>query len=334
MSDEYVFELRGVRHSYGDGFNLAIDDLHIDRGRVTVVEGGNGSGKTTLLRILNGLLFPDAGTMRYRGRPAASDQYEQLRRESVLVHQSACLFVGTVFRNVAYALKIRKTPRVLLRSRASEALHAVGLRGFEKRRAHHLSGGQQRRVAIARALALDPEIMLLDEPTGDIDRESVNLVERIVADFTRRGKTIVLSSHDSSFTYRVCDAVVHLQAGKRTPQQVNIFKGSVEATDGQFTYFQSGDRILKCPAREGTFVSAVLPLNDVILSQAPVRTSAQNQFEGVLTELRQVGNRFLARVDCGLPVEAYVTGYSIRQFSLGVGARLYVTFKASSLQLY
>jgi tungstate transport system ATP-binding protein len=121
-------------------------------------------------------------------------------------------------------------------------LNLVGLDGFEKRRARELSGGEIQRVTIARAIALNPDALLLDEPTANIDRESVNILDRILRELNRRfGTTIILATHDINYAYRLSDEVIHLFEGKISSSPIeNLFRGSISKEKDPFLSTRAG----------------------------------------------------------------------------------------------
>jgi tungstate transport system ATP-binding protein len=329
-----LFRLRELRFSYGNRTVLNIGELDFEEGEIQAVAGPNGSGKTTLLKILNGLLRPEEGELLYRGRPAGEEGYGAVRRQSVLVHQDPYLFDGTVSQNLAFALKIRRIPARTIRKRTAEKLVLVGLPEFEQRRARALSGGEKQRVAIARALVLEPRVLLLDEPTANVDPESVRLLERLIRRLAEAGTTIIFSSHHLAFAYRLCTRLIILEQGEVAPGPENVFKGEVQGSDERFTYFRTGARILRCPAQEGPFSTAVVPVEDVILSREKIHTSAQNQFLGTVTEVKKIDHTARVSLDCGFIIQALITTYSVKTLKVAPGRRFYVTFKAAAVRLY
>ncbi len=330
---ESLFRLKGLRFRFGDRPVLEIPELSVEEEAVTVLAGANGAGKTTLLRLLAGLIRPASGQLLYRGRPLAGRPGAAGR--VVLVHQDPYLFGGTVSWNVAYGLRVRGERGEALRRRVEEALDLTGLPGFDGRRADQLSGGERKRVAIARALALQPEVLLLDEPTASVDAASVGLIEELVRRLPGRGTSVVLATHHLPFAFRLCDRLVSLQEGRLVPSRENIYRGRVEGRDDRFTYFRpKGPRVLRCPSREGEFTTAVVASADVILSQAPLSSSAQNQWEGTVTAVQPVDHMFLVTVDCGVAVQATVTPASVEELAVRAGRRLCVSFKTSAVRLY
>lgn len=192
-----LYRLRSVTKRYGANVAVDIDALTIDSGRLYTLTGANGAGKSTLLGILAFLTPPTTGEIFYAGERVdwKSGIVRKRRRKVTLLHQSPYLFGGAVFRNVAYGLKARGIAGEAERKAVDRALETVGLEGFRDRDARELSGGEAQRVAMARALALDPEVLLLDEPLANIDRETVLLLETVIASLPSRGTTVVMTTH-------------------------------------------------------------------------------------------------------------------------------------------
>jgi tungstate transport system ATP-binding protein len=343
MSDPDVpllFEVLGLRAAFDGHPVIEIDDLRIPEGGVTVLVGENGSGKTTLLRLLNGLLEPAAGSIAFRGLPLAGEGRAAVRAHSVMVHQLPLLFRGTVAQNVGYGLRIRGVPKDEIADRVAGALEQVGLPGFAHRRSTALSGGEMQRVCLARALALGAEVLLLDEPTANVDPDSRSVVERVVRDRARSGVSVVMSTHVMETAYRLCDTLLRLESGRVVEPGENILKGSVERTDERFTQFRAVDAPgasgapLLCPARQGEFRVAVIPMNELILSRTPLESSARNRLQGRVTAVERIAGLLRVSVDCGVVLMALVTPAAAEEIGVAVGRDLVVTFKASAVRLY
>jgi tungstate transport system ATP-binding protein len=329
-----LFRVEDLRFAYDVDPVLELEELDIAAGGVAVLVGANGSGKTTLLKLLNGLLPARSGTILYRGQPLSSQVLPRLRRDSVLVHQDPYLFDGNVYGNVSYGLRVRRIPAPEVRRAVAAALGEVGLSGVEHRRARRLSGGERQRVAIARALALHPEVLLLDEPTANVDAGSIELLERLVLDLVAGGKTVIISTHHPAFAYRLGTQLVFMEEGRLAPGRENIFKGASESTDTRFSYFRTASQLLRCPAQEGSFSTAVLAMDDVILSRSRIQTSAQNQFSGNVVRVEKADHEARVSLDCGFQVQALITEYSVESLKVVPGERFFVTFKASAIRLY
>jgi putative ABC transport system ATP-binding protein len=202
---EAVYELRGLTRSYPSGGALlhAIDaiDLRIDRGEFVVIAGPSGSGKTTLLQLLGALDRPTAGELRFEGADLATlgdrDLTRlRLRRIGFVFQQFNLIPTLTAQQNVEAALAPTGMKTDERRARSSELLERVGLGGRLSHLPSQLSGGEQQRVAIARSLANRPDVLLADEPTGNLDSATGKEIMALLRDLNAGGLTVVLITHD------------------------------------------------------------------------------------------------------------------------------------------
>ncbi len=312
---------------------LRIQHLAARSSEILVLIGDNGCGKTTLLKLMAGLLVPGGGSIERLGHGRAAQT-----TIPILVHQRPYLFAESVFANVAWPLKIRRVPRSEVRRRSLAALREVGLEKLARRWAPSLSGGEKQRAAIARALVLDPAVLLLDEPTSNIDAASIATVERVLRKLAAQNKTVIMSTHNLASAYRLADRIVPMQHGRPAPMRVNILKGySLDPGEEHIGRFQVQDGPqIYCPAVAGHRTTAVVRMDDIILSRAEVATSAQNHLQGVVRAV-ELSTEELARVevDCdGCTLTAMVTHRSVDEFDLRSGSELWATFKASAVELY
>lgn len=211
---EPLVELRGIRKAYGDA--LAVDhvDLGIDRGEFVVLLGPSGSGKTTILSMIGGFVAPDAGTVHIEGKEVTG--LPPSRRPTVTVFQDYALFPHmNVAANVGFGLEMRKVARRERRRRVVDALALVGLGGFGARAIHQLSGGQRQRVALARAIAVEPTVLLLDEPLGALDLNlRRQMQEELVGLQKQIGTTFIHVTHDQDEAMSIADRIVVLHQGR------------------------------------------------------------------------------------------------------------------------
>jgi putative ABC transport system ATP-binding protein len=175
-------------------------------GRLLAVAGPSGSGKTTLLGVLAGLVRPDAGTVLLDGVPLAGS-VEERRRCGFVLQGHALLPVLDAGENVQVALRSRGVPAAEAAARAAEVLDRVGLGGRSGRLVERLSGGQQQRVALARALAPAPDLLLLDEPTSELDAATRDMVVEVLVEEAARGALVVVATHDEEVAGRCHDRV-------------------------------------------------------------------------------------------------------------------------------
>jgi putative spermidine/putrescine transport system ATP-binding protein len=207
-------EMTGLRRSYGDVHALDGLDLHLSPGEMVVLLGPSGCGKTTALRILAGLERQDAGTISVGGKDLS--RVPANKRDMGMVFQAYSLFPHlTVLDNVAFGLKLRGRSRSDRRDRAGDVLDLVGLGQHKARYANQLSGGQQQRVALARALAIEPAVLLLDEPLSALDAKvRVQLRDEIRRVQLDVGTTTLFVTHDQEEALAIADRVGVMNAGR------------------------------------------------------------------------------------------------------------------------
>jgi len=202
----------------GSHFLLREISLHLEAGTTTALLGRSGSGKTTLLRMVNGLVTPTAGEVRVGGLVVGDYDVVALRRSIGYVIQETGLFPHmTVERNAGMALELAGRSRAEILARAEEVLSLVGLdyAGFRERYPWQLSGGQRQRVGLARALAMDPDILLMDEPFGALDPLTRAEMQTMLRELLRRvGKTVLLVTHDLDEALYLAQRVVFLAEGE------------------------------------------------------------------------------------------------------------------------
>ncbi len=209
--NDVAYGLRGVTRVYDGRAVLKIGELDIREGEILAIIGPNGAGKSTLLRLLNFLEPPNRGEIRYFGRSVEHPPSLELRRQVTMVFQRPILISGSVRDNLAYPLRIRG---VYTRDRIEALLDRFGLGSLASGSSRKLSGGEYQRVALARALAASPKVLLLDEPTANLDPHNVGLIEAIVQSVRAAGRTTqVLITHNTFQAKRLADRVVMLLDG-------------------------------------------------------------------------------------------------------------------------
>ena len=206
MKNSDAFRLRKVRFSYGTGIAVRCESLVVPSGCVTAFVGNNGSGKTTLLKLMNDLVGPYEGKAEFFGLPAHRNV--QLRRRSVYLHQHPVLFQGTVEDNLLFALGLKKIRGEEAKRKVITISEEFNLASLMQRRANRLSGGETQRVSLARAVAIGADVLLLDEPTSSMDRESGLQVRSMLAILKKLGTTIIMATHDESLVADLADGVV------------------------------------------------------------------------------------------------------------------------------
>jgi len=206
-----LLPLRLSSVTYDAGGKRLIDrvDLTLDRGPRTVVLGPNGAGKSVLLRLCHGLLRPTAGEVLFNGPETVNG-----RRRHAMVFQRPVMLRRSALANVAYGLMLAGVPRRERLRAAQEALDRVGLLHCASQPARVLSGGEQQRLALARAWALRPELLLLDEPTANLDPSATQAIESAIQAMHAAGAKIVLITHNLGQAHRLADEIVFLAGGR------------------------------------------------------------------------------------------------------------------------
>jgi tungstate transport system ATP-binding protein len=190
-----AYRLTDVEHHYGDRCVVDIPELRVRAGEILGIVGPSGAGKSTLLRLLNFLEYPTRGTVTYDGTALGREVPLSLRREVVTVFQRPILLRRSVTANVRIGRRIRETARS--GEEVERWLARLGLGDLSRAQARTLSAGEAQRVALARALVVEPRVLLLDEPTGNLDPYNVRLIEDIVClENSERGTTVVVVTHD------------------------------------------------------------------------------------------------------------------------------------------
>ncbi len=239
---EELFRIENLCMAFGEKEVLRNINLAIRRGEIFALIGPSGAGKTTLLRILNFFEKPTRGNLKFNGL-ANEGEINNIRRRMSLLFQTPVVFNVSVFDNVAYGLKVRGIDKMTIEKKVSSALNIVGLLGMEKQKARTLSGGEAQRMAFARAVVYDPEVLLLDEPTTNLDPANVAKIEEIIRQIrNERRTTIVIATHNIPQVRRIADRVGILLNGELI--EVNSIEGIFTAPrDERSAAFVKGEMI-------------------------------------------------------------------------------------------
>ena len=337
-------ELRQVTKKFGDNAVVNNVTFSVKEGELMALLGPSGGGKTTVLRMIAGLEMPTAGDVFIRGRRVNDLSVQQ--RNIGFVFQNYALFKNmTVFKNIAFGLKIKKWKRADIQARIAELLKLFGLEGLERRYPHQLSGGQRQRVAIARALAPKPTVLLLDEPFGAVDAKiRQELREWLVTLHHDLNVTTIFVTHDQEEALEVSDRVAILRDGKieqiGTPEEiydrpaspfvydflgnVNLFSGRVK--DGAMviggTAFAAADAAGEADSDAVAFVRphdirVTRQANGPALVALVIRSNAAGP----------VANLELKRLDSGEIFTVQLSKESFQELSPKAGEQVFVELK-------
>jgi putative spermidine/putrescine transport system ATP-binding protein len=350
-SPEPIISVRGLHVAYGAHDVLKGIDLTIAPGSFVALLGASGCGKTTLLRTLSGFTEARSGSITVKGRDILREPPE--RRDMAMVFQSYALWSHmTVAQNMAYGLKLRRVPRVKIQARIEELLKMLGLQGYGDRSVTQLSGGQRQRVALGRALAIDPQILLLDEPLSNLDaRIRLQMRHEIRSIQRQLGVTAILVTHDREEAMVMADQVVILDQGKvaqvGTPEQVYQQPASPYVAS-----FMGAENIVDCeaaPNGDGSLLQiARLPQEPVAIAaryhgpvqvhfrseraalHAPDAAPADNlRMPGTVTQASYLGGSYRCSVDT--PCGAFFIDHPA---SLATGNNVTICVPSHALHVY
>lgn len=222
VSQSSVFEVRDVTFRYESEAALDGISLSIEKGKRVALLGANGSGKSTLLRLLDGLHFPESGSITFHGQPLTGEAFDQdafaydFRSRVGLVFQSpeVQLFNPTVFDEIAFAPLHLGWPREQIHKEVAEILERMEIAHLRFRPPHRLSGGEKKRVALASVLVTHPEVLLLDEPTAGLDPRSESQIIDMLIGWGGDGRTVITTTHELGLVEDIADHCFVLQSGK------------------------------------------------------------------------------------------------------------------------
>jgi len=334
---EPLFKIKDLKKSFGNREIFDIPYAEISHGKIYAIVGPNGSGKTTILKILNALEKPTSGKVFFKGKNLYnSPDILRLQREMTMVMQNPYLFTTTVYKNVAYGLKVRKLDKAVIDKRVKEILEIVDLSHISQRKVFNLSGGETQRVAIARALVINPEVLFLDEPTAHVDKVNKELINEIIPKINKENNTtIILTTHDPAQAYLLADKVFSIINKNVTEiYYENIFQGEIKSIDRGIKIFKKNNiDIYLLSDKVGRAVISIDP-RDIIISTEVIQSSARNLFKGTIKNISKVKEQIKVVVDAGLDFTVMITKESCIEMGLMIGTEIFITFKTSSVQVY
>ncbi|NLC04322.1 MAG: ATP-binding cassette domain-containing protein [Tissierellia bacterium] len=203
--------IENLKKRYGDKVVLDIDYLEIESGKITGITGHNGSGKTTLLNIISGIDREYEGKVTYDGKILN----QEIEDNMTYVFQKPYLFRRKSYDNIIYPLKLRKYDKMKIKTLLSNTIKNLNIEDLMNLKGNKLSGGETQKVALARALVFQPDLLLLDEFTSNIDPDYIKVMEKEVKRFNESAKaTIIVVTHNIEQSIRLCDNIIHLNNGK------------------------------------------------------------------------------------------------------------------------
>lgn len=341
-------------------FSMKIENLTVFEGETLALIGENGSGKSTALKILSGILKPDSGKISLNGS-ILYDSSQKIHlspedRNIGFMFQNYALFPNmTAAENIAFGLRMKKVPKTDVEVRVEELTKRMGISGIADEPVTRMSGGQRQRTALARALALEPELLLLDEPLAALDVRTQDMMRRELATIIRSEDIpCIFVTHSIIDALAVADKVSVIEQGRLiatgSPEEVihdpkngfvssfaeslNLFRGTVVTSgNGAVCVDVSGVKIRVVTTLSGTVSVGIRP-EELIISRGKFESSAVNAFEGTITKIEDSGLSVYVYVDVGIELAAAVTRQSVERLKLCKGMEVAVTFKATAVQVF
>ncbi|MFC2047952.1 ABC transporter ATP-binding protein [Chloroflexota bacterium] len=353
-----LIETRDLFQRYGERNTLKNINLRVDRGEVFALIGPTGAGKTTLLRLMDLIDVPTGGKIYFDGVDMTTSARVRLetRRRMAFVLQKPIVFNMSVYDNIACGLKWRGVEKGNIREKVSSILEMVGLDAYKSRNARTLSGGEVQRVAIARAIAIEPEVLLLDEPNANLDPVSASKIEGLITSIIQQNDTtIIMATHDMSQGQRLADRIGVLVDGEiiqtGTSRDVftsprnrevadfvgveNIMDGVIVSNEDKVVTIDIGGRLIEAISEYaiGEKVSACVRPEDVTLALSKPSSSARNSFVGEVARVVSMGSLTRVELNCGFPLVCLVTKRSADELDLKKRKQVNATFKATGVHV-
>lgn len=351
-----MIEVKRLFKRHGEKETLNDVNLTIEKGEIFTIIGPTGSGKTTLLRLIDLLDIPTSGKIFFNGvdANASSKRRREIRRKMSMLFQKPALFKTSVYDNVTYGLKFRGIERRSSDEKVKHALDTVGLLDYAQRIAPTLSGGEAQRVALARAIVTEPEVLLLDEPTANLDPIAMEKIEELIAHINREYKTtIIMATHDRLQGQRLADRIAVMMSGAIVqvgkPHEIfyspkngeiarfvgveNIIPGVVKSNEeGLAVVSIFGSNIMGTSAlKAGEDVLVCIRPEDIMISREIVKSSVRNFLKVKISKIIPLGP--LVRVKTGNSLVALITRQATEELRLKEGDAMYINFKATSVHL-
>ncbi|HWU97852.1 MAG TPA: energy-coupling factor ABC transporter ATP-binding protein [Oxalicibacterium sp.] len=217
-----LLSIQRLQKNFHERRLLDIEDLAIGQSRAYVLTGANGSGKSTLMRILAGLESADAADVRFMGQSVNLSPYSRTMRDAVVyVHQHPVMFSTSVAENIGYGLSVRGVPKKIVEEKVEEAIAWAGIAHLRNNVPNYLSGGEKQRVALARARVLSPKLLLLDEPTANLDGAAREQVIALIPALVGEGSSVIMACHDRDLIALPGVQRLKIRDGRLEVRQIN-----------------------------------------------------------------------------------------------------------------
>ena len=332
-----ICELEGVTKAYGEFTVLSIPRLSLVAGQTCALVGPNGSGKTTLLKLLALIERPTTGEIAFDSTRVwnGAANHTLLARRVTMVTNPPFLFNRSVGYNVAYGMKLRSVPRKQIKERTEAALETVGLEGFRKRDARKLSSGEQQRVALARALALEPEMLLLDEPTASVDRKHAEKIEHLIKRLgSESGMTVLFSTHNYHQAAALAERIISLYDGRlESFAYENLFAGAVFKENGATRIKLNSDISIDLASGPDGPAHISIDPRAISVSREPARSATLRCYRGKIVSMTMHDSEAQLIINVGVRLTSIIEKDLLEELRLKLGEEVYCLFEADAVKI-
>ncbi|MEW6680405.1 MAG: ATP-binding cassette domain-containing protein [bacterium] len=319
-----MITIRELKKNYGEKTILEIPKQDFEKERIYCIFGPNGAGKTTLLNLLSFLDKPSSGTIEFKGE----------RRNIGYLRQDPLLFQRSIFSNIELGLKIRK---IRDKNRVYEIMDELSIEKIKDKKPDEISYGELKRVALARAIVFEPEVLLLDEPTANIDPTSIKIIEGLIKRINKEKRTtIIFSTHNISSGYRVTDDILSIVSGRIENGGIkNLFPCIFPKGKGLKQAMIKDDVGIWVITEDEGKGHILIEETAIVVSKEPLISSCRNSLKGRVIKLEEIKKDMVSLgVDVlGLTFYATITLTSVSLLSITLGSSLYLSFKASEVRV-
>ena len=336
-----LYEADSLTKTFRERQVLCLENFVLEKHKIYALVGANGAGKTTLLNILAFLDQPTFAKFRFCGLEVSYDQQHllALRRRAVLVDQYPILFTGSVLKNVEFGLKVRGISRKLRERRVHEVLELVQMTEFLMADAHKLSGGESKRIAMARALAIEPEVLLCDEPTANVDVENQKIILNILEEINTEQKTsVIMSTHYLSQSRNLAHHTLMLSHGKLSMGESEYSYGCrIIPIDSDCFLSRVNDRVSlrlyyqQFPEVSGCCRLSINPGKVQCVWNSEISTG--NKLSGIIIRLEQAKETVQLTIDCGIMLHVVLNSQEYLLHKPAIGDNISVNLPDEAVQI-
>ena len=330
---KHLYRLEDIGYNYQSDFSLNNINVEIEKSKITGLVGPNGSGKTTLLNILSFLDFPHSGDLLYNNILLRRNNISHLRKNIAYVQQYPYIFKGTVYDNVEIGLKINHINTEKRAKVVTEILSLFNIEYLSNRLANTLSGGEAKKVAVAQAMALNPDVLIMDEPFSNLDDNSVlDLHDIILSLKSNLNKTIILTTHDQIIAQRITDRVYTIINGKLFPAHLlNLYNGKCIKNS---TLFNTGKILINLAGGIEKADYVAIDPTQIVLSHSNLNSSMRNSFNGKIVSMVEEDSNIKLNIDIEEKIQAIITMKAFEELGLSLGQNVWVSFKSTSVAAF